>query len=133
MSPGLIEFPGGISTDQGPSVFNVDALWVSHPSELPQTPRLRTVPLPPVGTGYDDGSHFGGNGSDDEGDDDFPGYGLSEYQPTPEWLDTSSYGDEGLMGLATAKPKIEDNSQSEVRSAFYSVGGYPLITALVTV
>ena len=124
MSSGLIEFPGGISTDQVPSVFSADALWVPYPSELPQTPRLRTIPLPLVDSEYDNGSNLGGYGNDnDGGGDNFLGSGLSEHQSTLEWVGTSSH--EGPMGFAPAEPKIkQDNSQSEVRSAFYPVGNY---------
>ena len=48
-------------------------------------------PLPPLTPGYDTwglGGRWGGGGENDR-DDNFPGDGTNDHQPTEQWADTS--------------------------------------------
>ena len=94
----------------GPYAFNVNEPPNPYPWEFPPTPRLRTIPLSPVGLHYDEGGSSDGdrgNGGSGEGDDN----------PSEEHNTTRVT--KGSMSLGTAKPtNRENNSQHQVSSIF---------------
>lgn len=116
--PGPTEFYANVFGDPGPYSFNVNGPPNPYPWEFPPTPRLRTIPLPPVGPHYDEGGSFDGdrgNGGSGEGDDN----------PSEEHNTTRVT--EGLISLGTAKStNRENNSQHQQPSsaALPRRGGY---------
>ena len=83
------------------------------PWKLPQKPRLRTIPLPPVDPGHNDGGF-----DEDDNDDNFPGGGINDHQSIEQWTASAQWA-EVTTGLAPTKPKdIENNNQLEVSRVF---------------
>ena len=102
-------------------------LWVNDSLTsywtFPPTPRLATIPLPPVTPQYGDGGYFGAGG--DNGDDP-PGGGVDHHRFDQHRRDSSAQKGESPIRLAAAKPEsIENKNQSEV-SCFFT----PLVIML---
>src|SRR5579872_4704419 len=91
--------------DRASLVMGADGLPVYYPSVVPPTPRLWTIPLPPVDPLYDYFDVSDGGNSDDK----FPGGGQNSHQPTQRWTDALTQGDEESTSLAPAKPKVLEN------------------------
>ena len=101
--------------DRASLVMGADALPVYYPSVVPPTPRLWTIPLPPVDPLYDCFDVGDGGNSDDN----FPGGGHNSHQPIQRWTDALTQDDEAPTSLAPAKPnKSENKDQSGVSSVF---------------
>ena len=95
----------------------VDFFYLWKP---PQILKVQTAEQPPATPSYDAwsyGGYYGGRGGDGD-DNNFPGGGINNHQPTQQWTDVPVQA-EASTSLAPAKPKrIENNTQPEVNELF---------------
>ena len=109
--PGPLEFCRNVSTDPGPPVLGVRDASNWYPWEVPPTPRLRTIPLPPVDRRFDGWGHVGEVGGEDHDDkqdsNPFDGW-TDDHHSAQEWPDIPALGIT-LRNLASAGLGITEN------------------------
>ena len=109
--PEPLEFCRNVSTDPGPPVLGVRDASNWYPWEVPPTPRLRTIPLPPVDCRFDRWGHVGEVGGEDhdgKNDSNLFGGWTNDHHSAREWSDIPTLGIT-LRNLASAGLGITEN------------------------